>query len=121
MTAASVGTLAEMKLLVAYGASLETLGPRIFQSILPRVNTVYRGETLSILEYLLDHGVDINRQEPRGTALHTAVDVGDPVLMRWLLDHGADREIRTADGLTAPDWAKEMEELEMLKLLQDYK
>jgi ankyrin repeat protein len=108
MTAAIVGTLAEMKLLVAYRFSLETLGPRILQSILPRVNTAYRGETLSILEYLLDNGVDINRQEPRGTALHIAVDIGDPVLMRWLLDHGADREIQTVDGLTAADWAKEI-------------
>ncbi|KAJ5900533.1 ankyrin [Penicillium subrubescens] len=68
-----------------------------------------------------DNGVDINRQEPRGTALHIAVDIGDPVLMRWLLDHGADREIQTVDGLTAADWAKEIEELEMLKLLQDHK
>jgi hypothetical protein len=65
MTAASVGTLAEIKLLLAYGASLETLSPRIFQSILPRVNTEYRDETLSIFEYLLDNGVDINRQGPR--------------------------------------------------------
>lgn len=81
MTAACVGTLAELKLLVAYGASLEALGPRTLKSILPRVNTAYADETLSVLEYLLDNGVDINRQEARGTALHIAVDIDDPVLM----------------------------------------
>lgn len=121
MTAASVGTLAGMKLLVAYEATWETLASRIFQSIFPRVSTAFEDETLSVLEYLLDNSVDINRREPRGTALPIAVDVGDPFMMRWLLGHRADREIRTVDGLTAADWAKEIEGLEMLKLLQEYK
>ena len=78
-TAASVGTLAVMKLLVAYGARFETLRPRTFEYVLTRGE-----EALPFLEYMLDNGVDINEQEPKGTALHIAVTVDDPVLMRWL-------------------------------------
>lgn len=66
-----------MMLLVAYGASFETLHPRAFEYVLTRGE-----EALPFPEYMLDNGVDINELNPKGTALHIAVTVDDPVLMR---------------------------------------
>lgn len=64
--------------------------------------------------------MDINELEPKGTALHIAVTVDEPVLMRWLLDHVADPRFGPF-GLTAADWAEGIGEIEMPKLLQNHK
>ena len=80
-------TLAAMRLLVAYGARFGTLRPWTFEYVLMRGE-----EALPFLEYMMDSGVDINELETKGTALHIAVAVYDPVLMRWLLDHVADHD-----------------------------
>lgn len=99
---------------MTYGVSFETLRPRAFGYVL-----THGEEALPFHEYMLDNGVDINELNPKGTALHIAVTVDDPVLMRWLLDHVADPRFGPF-GLTAADWAEGIGETET-RLLQNHK
>jgi hypothetical protein len=50
-----------------------------------------RAEALVYVPVLLKHGVDVNATDEHGeTALQAAIGVGEPQLVRLLLDHGAD-------------------------------
>lgn len=62
------------------------------------------GNQLTLMRYLLDHGVDINRVEQpykfftfvqceKGTVLHAAIEAGCPVQVEFLLQRGADRNV----------------------------
>ena len=52
-----------------------------------------------------------------GTPLHTAAFVGDPEVLRMLLDRGADPRLTTDDGKTAIDIARERGHAEAAALL----
>jgi ankyrin repeat protein len=57
---------------------------------------------------LLDHGAEVDAQQHGGyTVLHAASMHGDEELVRLLLERGADPLLRTDDGRTAADFARE--------------
>ena len=73
---------------------------------------------------LLGEGGNVNAKPPgyhwRGTALHAAVWRGDRDLVVWLLEQGADPEIRDdMVGSDAVGWAKHHGHLELVELLTD--
>jgi hypothetical protein len=59
---------------------------------------------LKTIAYLLDHGVDINYNQPdmvypyRATPLTVAVRMGNPAMVKYLVEHGADVTIAEKDG-----------------------
>lgn len=74
------------------------------------------------MAFLLEHGANINglaedttapseahRAEREGTPLHAAAKWGNKETMAWLLEQGADLEVRNEVGLTAAEWAKRFE------------
>jgi hypothetical protein len=73
-----------------------------------------RPERKSILDFLLDQGMDFNslelelpwtvpqhmRPTVKSTALHAAEKFGHRHLVEFLLERGADPEVRNFDGMT---------------------
>jgi ankyrin repeat protein len=84
-------------------------------------------ERLAAIELLVAAGWDVDargrgdvpREQPWQTALHTAVERGNPVLVRRLLALGADRDQRDARfDATPADWAEHVGHPELLPLLE---
>jgi ankyrin repeat protein len=73
-----------------------------------------------LVRYLLDHGADVNAQRRGGsTALMIAVRNHSPRTVRLLLERGADVRITTTTrGETAIDWAKQENDAEILKMIE---
>jgi len=73
-----------------------------------------------IVRLLITRGSAVDgRGSPAGhTPLHEAAFNGDPALVRLLLDSGADRALRTADGETALDIAVKHGRQEVARLLE---
>jgi hypothetical protein len=64
---------------------------------------------LDVLNWLLDHGADINCPFPSGsTLLHAAVDRKNLELVRFLVDHGVDTSARNGMDQTALQRAQEL-------------
>lgn len=73
-----------------------------------------RSEQTSILGFLIDQGMDVNslelelpwtvaqhlRPTVKGTALHAAEKFGHRHLVKYLLERGADPEVRNSEGMT---------------------
>lgn len=65
-------------------------------------------QSADLARVLLDHGADPNGAGEGGFApLHSAAQNGDAELVRLLLERGADASLRTDDGRTAADIARE--------------
>ncbi|MCO5565167.1 hypothetical protein L7F22_018840 [Adiantum nelumboides] len=72
---------------------------------------------LAILEDLIKYGTDINVQNSDGaTALHVAVANGNSEVASFLIDQGANLEIRDARGLRPSDLAEQDKQEDLLKL-----
>ena len=68
---------------------------------------------------LLEAGADVNnRQEGGNTPLHTSAHLGDSASVDALLAHGADAELRSDDGKSAADYAREGGHEELAKRLE---
>ncbi len=81
----------------------------------------FAGKSIGMVKLLLDSGFPVNYQEYdydnilffglRSTLLHSAASYGNPDVVRYLLDHGADPHLTTAnDGWTAlqsATWSRE--------------
>jgi ankyrin repeat protein len=86
-------------------------------------------EPIRIMAYLLDSGIDINRlqrvDEPdaatplTGTALHHAVNRRDAERVRFLLQRGANRDVKGFRGFTALEAAEAMGLNEMAEVLRN--
>ena len=62
---------------------------------------------VSTLERLLELGCDINAQDGSGrTALHYAADLENVDIIKFLIGHGADKEIKDNSGSSAKDEAE---------------
>lgn len=111
-TAAYSSTIAVIALLLEHGAKLQN--SNALHAATRRPNGI------PMMAYLLDRGFDINAIEHQyspeyfermkvhgfGTALHSAVRKGKKDRIQFLLDRGADREIRSTGGKTPAQWAK---------------
>ncbi|HVI42023.1 MAG TPA: ankyrin repeat domain-containing protein, partial [Anaerovoracaceae bacterium] len=68
-----------------------------------------------IVEYLIEHGADVNAQSnevnANSTPLHVACKVGDASKVMVLLDAGADISIQDAEGKTASEQATDSFEI----------
>ena len=58
------------------------------------------------VEYLLEHGADVNRGV-KSSSLHYAACFGRPNIVKLLLQYGADPELRDEDGHTPLEKAQE--------------
>ena len=84
-----------------------------------------KNRRVEALEFLLQHGADVNADPYRGTALTwVAAGSGDLGVATWLLDHGADVNLRATfggpghgQGITALHMACQNGKLDMVKLL----
>ncbi len=62
--------------------------------------------TLEMVEYLLEHGADVNRGL-KSSSLHYAACFGRPNIVKLLLQYGADPDLRDEDGHTPLEKAQE--------------
>lgn len=110
--AASISTTAVIALFLEHGARVENSNA---------LHAAARGRSgIPMMGYLLDQGVDINALEHQhnpeyferrkhfgfGTALHCAAQRGSKERIQYLLERGADREIKNTIGYTPAQWAK---------------
>ena len=88
-----------------------------------------RPERLDMMAHLLDLGMDINaienkgqpssRGTGKGTPLHSAVYADMKEHVAFLLEKGADKEVRNTLGQTVLEFAVAQESLQALELLRD--
>lgn len=116
-TAALRAPLESVKILLSHGARI---GPKS-----RAMNAAARGDVpdrIPIMSLLLEHGADINaiaedypamsearRSGRKGTPLHSAAKWGNKEATVWLLEHGADANVRNGVGETAEEWGKRFE------------
>jgi uncharacterized protein len=67
---------------------------------------------------LLEHGAEVNGQAGTATPLHGAVLARSGEMVRWLLDHGAERSVADSQGRTARQLAEAMSDPEVAALLR---
>ena len=106
------GDLDTVRALVAAGASINPRGwtPLIYAAT---------GGHDAVATFLLQRGADINATSPNGTtALMMAIREHHLDTARLLIGRGADLNHRNQDGASALDWAKRVEENEMVKELR---
>ena len=73
-----------------------------------------------VMEALLKAGGNVNAKDIRGMTplmLAVATDSPDPRIVRMLLDHGADADVKSTVGEGALDWAKKFNQPEVLRML----
>ncbi|OCK73027.1 ankyrin [Lepidopterella palustris CBS 459.81] len=122
--AAYWGSVHVVKSLVSYGAKLEGTEAVIAAAASMNENP----EPIKIMAYLLDSGVDIDRLQCvdeaeattffTGTALHQAVEKQDVERVRFLLQRGANRNIKGFRGFTPIEAAEIMGLNEMTDILR---
>ncbi|HZY79426.1 MAG TPA: ankyrin repeat domain-containing protein [Cyclobacteriaceae bacterium] len=75
-------------------------------------------KSLEITQLLLDHGAKPNVfQQSDVTPLHEAAHNNSPAIAKALLKAGADKSLKTSDGKTAMDYAKEIDAKEIIEML----
>ncbi|HEY1052447.1 MAG TPA: ankyrin repeat domain-containing protein [Prosthecobacter sp.] len=114
--AASSGNLEYLNLLLAAGADPAYVSPdgqdALYAALLEG--------NLECIERLMSLGGDINAQDDRGKTVLSryAMAGGDIKMIKWLLEHGADKSIPDENGDTPLDWARENGHAEIVKLLE---
>jgi ankyrin repeat protein len=98
-------------LLMIMGAAL--LSPSFLRNRDTRLCVAAHLGDLTAVERLIASGADVNGSRSQGfskwhssvTPLHFAARTGDPVIVQYLLEHGADPGRRAASGHTPLDFA----------------
>jgi uncharacterized protein len=80
-----------------------------------------KGDLAAVLTFLAQ-GADPSVKESRGgdTLLHLAAESGNPDLVRWLIEHGADPNTTNNAGATALDLAAGKRDLEVVRCLVEH-
>jgi Tol biopolymer transport system component len=92
----------------------------------PLHNAVFEetiNECVDVVEFLISKGADVNAKDKDGrTPLHIAAFVaaikGDVDVVKFLVSKGADVNAKDKDGRTPLDWAKDVEETDVIKYLE---
>lgn len=82
-------------------------------------------KSLELVEYLVDHGADVNQPYytadiPQTSPLHGAVRANKTEIVRYLLSKGADAKYTDTGSKTALDWATEISASEEILNLLGY-
>jgi len=105
--AAAFGGITTLYLLMDKGADVELRTRNARLQVTPLHAAVF-GSRARYVEGLLRRGADVNATQPGGfTALHGAAQNGAEDVIAILLAAGADRRMRTDDGRTAADVARD--------------
>ena len=120
--AAGKGDVKAVQDLLDHGADLYTLDSKAGVSVLHKA--VYSGKADTV-ELLLNRGALINLQSPSNgdTPLHDAIYFkrgNDMSVVKVLLDHGANQNVKNRDGLVAIESARILKDADAEKMLQDY-
>jgi ankyrin repeat protein len=99
--------------LIFYGVQLAILRPGIVQNRDTRICIAASEADLARVQRLVSGGGDVNGSRSQGFSkwhrsvkpLHHAARAGDTEVVRFLLEHGANPQLRTASGHTALDMA----------------
>jgi N-acyl-D-amino-acid deacylase len=119
MAAGWNGNLRAVELLLAYGARVNAVsapvmglpsknGPSEFGKMTALLMSAPFGPP-DLLRTLLDAGADVNARDVRGMTplmLAIATDRQDEAVIRMMLEHGADTQLKNNSGETASDWAR---------------
>jgi uncharacterized protein len=112
--AATGGDIEAVKLLAQYGASLDSPLPDSLTSLIVAVSA----QRLALAEYLADRPALRLATDGKGnTALHWAVAVRDPEMVRMLLRKGFPATITNEVGKTPRDFARQNGYQEILAIL----
>jgi ankyrin repeat protein len=128
--AAGHGNIEMMKMLLSRDVPADVASPPVLEPpvkngnialglLTPLLVTVAYGGPDAV-KLLLDRKANVNAQDVRGmTPLMLAIglDHPDPLVVRLLLEHGADPKIKSKAGETAIDWAHKFNNPEILKAL----
>lgn len=118
-----------MNLLIEKGADVNFAGPGkgLTTLIYASINFNMPPETkLQVMKTLLEKGANPNQQDTENgyTALmYTAIDYRTPPetkneILKLLIEKGADKTLKTAQGETAMDWAKQSQDTELAAILK---
>lgn len=115
------GQPATTRLLLERGAYLATVSTNALrnQPLNAAVAGPNRETRTACVRLLLEAGADVNNRQERGnTPLHTSAHLGDTDTVEALLAHGSDVELRSNDGKSAADYAREGGHEELAKRLE---
>jgi ankyrin repeat protein len=85
------------------------------------LDTAVLGNRVDIARVLVSHGANVNALDKAGMTplLYAAsIDYGDSAMIELLLKAGANKQAKTAEGLTALDLARKYEHVSLVKSLQ---
>ena len=78
----------------------------------------FTARDLPAIHALADAGCDLDAPSAGLTVLMRMVLRGDPEAVEWILAAGADPGVRSSDGKTALDFARDMDRADLVELLQ---
>jgi ankyrin repeat protein/truncated hemoglobin YjbI len=98
------GKLPLLKLLLQRGAKPDALDEAGLTPLLHLAKTRSRADPIPVMELLAKHGANVDaRDTGQGTLLMFFARQGKAEPVRWLLAHGADRNVRNKTGKTAAE------------------
>ncbi len=112
------GTIADMKALIALNK--DTINAVNANGFSPLLLACYRGN-IEVAQFLIEKVQQIDFATKEGTALTACVYKGELLLAEKLLKKGANPNIADATGITCLTMAVQVENVDMVKLLLQYK
>jgi hypothetical protein len=108
--AASYHHLTMVRLLLIKGANIEAKNSHDETALHVAVRSVHSKSHIAVAQMLIDSRVDIDARDSSGrTALHLATYTRNPALAKFLVDKGANIELKTCEGLTARELADNLQ------------